>query len=526
MHLAMIKYTPASERNLSLFKTPFEQSLSPDNRWVKMAALVPWDDMAKVFFDSLSENQGRPTVDLRIILGAMMVKYIENLGDDSTIQYIQENIYAQYFVGLSGFKPEPVFAPSLFVEVRKRLGEKGSARLNDLMIKHAHDLKLVRHRGKASDGETKFEEADGKVTTKRNRGTLVVDATVAPADIKHPTDTALVRDARQISESLIDTLYESEQDLWPVKPRTYRREAEKSYVGFSKKRKKTEQEIKKVLGQQIRYLRRNLSSIEKMLDKLEENGRRVSWTAAQWRQYWIIQELFRQQDEMYRDNRKRTSDRIVSLSQPWVRPIKRGKGGGKDTEFGMKINASVSEGMTRMDYGSFDAFHEGLGLKDQVEAFKELYGYYPAMVLADKIYWTRENRNYLKEREISHSGVAMGKKPKRSKYEKYKERRKNNERSEIEGKFGTAKTKYGMERMRTRLQQTTHASINMIFLVMNLLKLSGKVPGNFFLGVFALIITAINGIKYELTELFDKHLRPGLAREGNQMRLQRVRLTF
>lgn len=140
------------------------------------------------------------------------------------------------------------------------------------------------------------------------------------------------------------------------------------------------------MGQQIRYLRRNLSSIEKILDKLEENGRRVSWTAGQWRQYWIIQELFRQQDEMYRGNRKRTSDRIVSLSQPWVHRIKRGKGGGKDTEFGIKINASVSEGMMRMDYGSFDAFHEGFGLKDQIEAFKALYGYYPATVLADKIY--------------------------------------------------------------------------------------------------------------------------------------------
>ncbi len=254
---------------------------------------------------------------------------------------------------------------------------------------------------------------------------------------------------------------------------------------------------------------------------------------------------------MYRDNRKRTSDRIVGSyhnivfspkcnfeiasnpSQPWVRPIKRGKGGGKDTEFGMKINASVSEGMTRMDYGSFDAFHEGLGLKEQIEAFKALYGYYPATVLADKIYWTRENRNYLKERGISHGGVAMGKKPKRSKYEKYKERRKNNERSEIEGKFGTAKTKYGMERMRTRLQQTTFASINMMFLAMNLLKLAGRgviimrpCKEYIFFGVFALVITAISDIKYELTELFDKYLRLSLAQGGNQMRLQRMRLTF
>lgn len=122
---------------------------------------------------------------------------------------------------------------------------------------------------------------------------------------------------------------------------------------------------------------------------------------------------------------------------------------------------------------------------------------------------------------------AMGKKPKRSKYEKYKERRKNNERSEIEcSKFGTAKTKYGMERIRTRLQQTTFASINMIFLAMNLLKTPGKVPGNIFFAAFALVITAISGIKCELTELFDKHLRPGLAHKGNLLQLHRRALSF
>lgn len=178
---------------------------------------------------------------------------------------------------------------------------------------------------------------------------MIVDATVAPSNIEYPTDTALVRKARQISESLIDTLYESEMELWPVKPWTYRREAEKSYIGFSKKRKKTTKEIRRSLGQQIRYLRRNLGTLEKMLDKLSSKGCVVAWTVKQWREYWVIQELFRQQDDMYRDGRKKISDRIVSLDQPWVRPIVRGKSGGKETEFGMKINVSVSEGMARLE---------------------------------------------------------------------------------------------------------------------------------------------------------------------------------
>ena len=523
MHLAMIKYTKSSELSLSLFQTSNSPSLSADNRWVKMAAIVPWDEMAVVFFDSMSKNQGRPTVDLRIILGALLVKHIENLSDEETIQYIQENIYAQYFVGLKKFQTRPVFAPSLFVEIRKRLGKKGSERLNDLLIKHAHDLKLLKHnRGGSPVKAAKV----GEVTANQNRGTLIVDATVAPANIEYPTDTALVRKARQISESLIDTLYESEMVLWPVKPRTYRREAEKSYIGFSKKRKKTTKEIRRSLGQQIRYLRRNLGTLEKMLDKLSSKGCAVAWTVKQWREYWVIQELFRQQDDMYRDGRKKISDRIVSLDQPWVRPIVRGKSGGKETEFGMKINVSVSEGMARLDFGSFNAFHEGLGLKDQIEGFKQRFGHYPATVLGDKIYWTRENRMWLKERGIGHGGVPMGKKQKMSKYEKQKDRKKNNKRSEIEGKFGTAKEHYGMDRIGMKLPQTTFASINMIFLAMNLLKVLGKVPVNILNVVLAVVMMATYSLKYTFSRWSDKLIQNRRNQEAIFVEIRPLSITF
>ena len=91
----MFRYTPAAERKLSLFKTPFEQQLSPDNRWVRMAALVPWDDLARIFARSMDEQQGRPSVDLRTVLGVLLVKHIEDLSDRRAIEYVQENIYAQ-----------------------------------------------------------------------------------------------------------------------------------------------------------------------------------------------------------------------------------------------------------------------------------------------------------------------------------------------------------------------------------------------------------------------------------------------
>ncbi|HKK73865.1 MAG TPA: transposase [Saprospiraceae bacterium] len=369
----MIYYTPASERTLSLFKTPFDQSLSPENRWVKMAELVPWDEMAKVFFSSLSKNQGRPTVDLRVVLGALLVQHLERLTDEDTIQYIQENIYAQYFVGLSSFQIEPVFVPSLFVEIRKRLGAKGAAQLNDLIVKQARELKVVKHRRRPKDGKPPKNKGGSSSTqtekpaedTKKdgsseedNRGTLMVDATVAPVDMAYPMDAKLLAQARLKSEELIDGLFVSAHELWPIKPRTYRREARKKYLAFSKKRRKDQKSVRKAVGQQLRYVRRNIKTINAMLDQLLHQGYDIPWTALQWKQLWVIHELYRQQDIMYRDKRRRVDDRLVSLDKPMVRPIKRGKGGPKNTEFGPKINASMSEGIIRADQIDFNAFNE------------------------------------------------------------------------------------------------------------------------------------------------------------------------
>jgi hypothetical protein len=510
----MIKYTPASERTLALFRTPFEQKLSPENRWVRMAEVVPWDEMAQVFFSYLSADQGRPTVDLRIILGALLVKHIEGLSDEDTIQYIQENIYAQYFVGLSSFQIEPVFVPSLFVEIRKRLGEQGSARLNDLMILQARQLKAIKHRRKSSkkdkgqdsgQGHPPAQEAQGEAETgpekepPANQGTLLLDATVAPLHIAYPTDTRLLSEGRRHSELLIDRLYGSHKKLWPKKPRTYRREARKAFISFSKKKRKSAKDIRKVTGQQLRYLRRNLKTLNKMLDKLEEHGYAVCWKHRQWRTFWILQELYRQQEEMFRDRRRRIDNRLVSVNQPHARPIKRGKAGGKDTEFGPKVNVSMTEGFARADQIDFNAFNEANYLQEQVEGYKRTYGYYPEMLLADKIYWTRVNRNWLKDRSIQISALPPGPPKELSKYEKQKVREMNNKRSEIEGKFGQGKSKYGLDDLFTRLPPTIKANVHLIFLALNVIKTVKSV----LLLVFAFLLIWIDSlIKYFYPQIY------------------------
>lgn len=93
---------------------------------------------------------------------------------------------------------------------------------------------------------------------------------------------------------------------------------------------------------------------------------------------------------MYQRSTHRCDDRIVSIHQPHVRPIVRGKEGCK-TEFGSKIRVSLVDGIAMVDHLGWDAFNEGQDLKNQVEQYKVRYGYYPESVLADGIYGTRDN---------------------------------------------------------------------------------------------------------------------------------------
>ena len=46
----------------------------------------------------------------------------------------------------------------------------------------------------------------------------------------------------------------------------------------------------------------------------------------------------------------------------------------------------------------------------------------------------------------------------------------------IEGKFGQAKTAYGLNCIKARLQQTSESWIASIIMVLNLVKLAGQIP--------------------------------------------------
>ena len=163
-------------------------------------------------------------------------------------------------------------------------------------------------------------------------------------------------------------------------------------------------------------------------------------------------------------------DRIVSVSQPFVRPIVRGKAG-KPVEFGAKLDISVVDGWTRLECCSFDAYNEAGTLQEMVERFREREGHYPSRILADKIYRNRENLSYCKEHGIRLSGPALGR-PKRSEArDKAQDYRDECERVEVERRFSLAKRKCGMGLVTAKLRETAAHVIAMSVLVLNLRKI-------------------------------------------------------
>lgn len=437
------------------FESPFAKKLNPENRWVVLAKLIPWDEICNIYLKAVPQKTtGRPGLSPRVVLGAIIIKHLCDTDDRETCSQISENIYMQHFLGYSSFSDEPPFDPSLFVTFRKLLSLDVINQINEKIV--ALKTKLEEDQKPHKDNS----DLDSKPEN-QNRGTVLMDATACPQDIAYPTDLNLLNDAREKSQLLIDLLYQKE--LHGKKPRTYREKARTAYLFVAQKKSKTGKIIRKGVGQQLRYLKRNINHIEALLDKYEG----IPLQKKELKYWYVIQLFYNQQQEMFQTKTKSCLDRIVSIHQPHVRPIVRGKSQAK-VEFGAKIHCSMIDGITFLDELNWNAFNEGSYLINYLNQYKNRFGCYPKNILVDKIYCTRENRKKLKEIGVNLIGKPLGRPTLAAQIVL-----SPGERNPIEGKFGQAKTAYGLDRIKARLQDTSESWIASIFLVLNLVKLAG-----------------------------------------------------
>ena len=211
------------------FNQPLGLHMNPDNRWIKLADRIPWDTFEAKYAELFPSDTGNVAKPLRMALGALIIQTKFQYSDRELVEQIAENPYLQYFIGLPGFREEAPFDASTLVLFRKRISAEMLMEVNEYLLAHKDDDKddhTPPSGGKTND--------DGTAKEDTHKGTLTLDATCAPANIRYPQDISLLNEAREKLETMI---YRFCKCYGLKLPRRYRKRARKEYLAFAKSRK-------------------------------------------------------------------------------------------------------------------------------------------------------------------------------------------------------------------------------------------------------------------------------------------------
>lgn len=450
----MYKRSEKHQTSLYDFNQSCGMQLDENNEWIVLADRIPWDVCEKMYAEMFPSNTGHPAIPVRVALGSLIIQQRKKLSDRKLVNEIKENPYLQYFIGYTEFKNEDPYTAPVLVYFRKRINVDFISAVNDLILEESEttDEHQEENENKRAESVTVADEYG-------NLGTTIIDATVSPSNIRYPQDFSLTNEAREKLEGIIDRIHKAYHP-WK-KPRTYRKTARKEYLDLSKSKKKTAKKIRVYLRRDLERIRRDMGYIE----QYRQAGYEL--TTKELALYETIKKLYQQQKYMFDNKTHHVGDRIVSISQPYIRPIVRGKAKAP-TEFGAKYDISIDEkGHARLEKISFDPYNESTVFIDAIERYHKRTGHYPRRALADRIYQTQGNRSFCKEHHIELLGPKLGRPAKGRKPTK-EEKQDEKDRIEVERFFSLDKRCNGAGLIKTKLEDTTLNTIALTVLVTNL----------------------------------------------------------
>jgi transposase, IS5 family len=443
---------------LPIFKelNPYCGQIDTNNRWIKLAELVPWDEIDPIYRKHFDARKQSVIKSNRLIMGLMLGQMLMELSDKAVLEYFHENPYFQYFCGQDTFMAKldkPIIHSSLLSKRRRRLG---------------------------SDYARQFEQAVLMILKKRGliKGKkLIQDATIFPANITYPNDVKLLNTVR---DYLCKTILIVKNSIAPKqKIRTYRRMARRTYLNFQKTKKKSKQFIRRTRKSMIQYANRNIKQLDFLLTELKSQMKQHLTAFKQWQYDRIVtnllvaKKILEQQLHMATTRGRHVANRIVSFHWPEIRPMVRGKDG-KAVEFGPKAHVALIDGYALLDHCQFDSFNEGIRLEESLDKHEARFGRQPDIVLADQIYANRNNRHLLKDRKIEHSFRRIGRPPDEPKADKQKHqqtfRKRQGNRNHIEATFGHLKNRFNLDRLTWTVPGGANMQIQLGLIALNLQK--------------------------------------------------------
>ncbi|MEA5413811.1 transposase, partial [Synechococcus sp. BA-132 BA5] len=174
------------------FHVPFGGTLDPDNRWVLLAELIPWQDLEEAYAPQFSANVGAPAKPVRLAFGSLYIKQRLELTDEETVLQIQENPYMQFFLGFSGYSSKVPFDSSMMVHFRKRFSDEDLRHINELVVQRGKEMLIEAAAAQTDDDSSGDDKDEGDQLSLdslikpadwpegKNWGTLSIDASCTP----------------------------------------------------------------------------------------------------------------------------------------------------------------------------------------------------------------------------------------------------------------------------------------------------------------------------------------------------------
>ncbi len=384
------------------FNNVLKVKLDDNDELVKTSKLIPWDELIDLVLSRYS-NKGRNCKSIRLLLGLEILKRRFGLSDEDLFVKFKTDISFQYFCGFNSFVCGKLLNdPSIMTKFRNRLDKNTLDEIENIVTRA-----LLKH------------------LPKKRRHSIISDSTCLPANITFPTDS-------KVLTKTYEKLVEVARNIG-IKVIRGRRKIKNLIRSFNLKRQKTFKEIIKVRKKLVRACKRLLSKVS---SKVTEATKSV---------VELAEKIINQQDKRNKEKTNIIEDRIVSFHEPTVRPIKRGKDGAK-CEFGKKVGFSViGETLlvtTNIDNNNFD---DRVLPRKAISKHRKITGRDPTEIIIDRGGDKKLNHRLLEKRRIKDGIQRKGRQKEKPTRVQIRQRRR---RSVIEGKIGTAKQWYGLNKNR------------------------------------------------------------------------------